>query len=80
MKTNFAKFPDVACLSALFKDIEWWATSTARYNVGGIKLAFENKLRTNQLRSVSVYTGGEIRTRLFDNAFEHGDPIGTFMY
>ncbi|KAF4666796.1 hypothetical protein FOZ61_009233 [Perkinsus olseni] len=51
----------------------------AAYNVGGIKLAFENKLRTNQLRSVSVYTGGEIRTRLFDNAFQHGDPIGTFM-
>ena len=61
-----------------------WAQGTmyyaavAAHGVGNIKLSFENKLRTNDVRTVPVYCGGDVRTRNFSENFSHGSEIGTF--
>ena len=52
--------------------------AVAAHGVGNIKMSFENKLRTNDVRTVPVYCGGDIRNRTFDEQFKHGDEIGMF--
>ena len=55
-----------------------WYTAVAAHGVGNIKLSFENKLRTNDVRTVPVYCGGDVRNRTFDEQFKHGDEVGIF--
>lgn len=55
-----------------------WYTAVAAHGVGNIKLSFENKLRTNDPRTVPVYCGGDVRDRTFDQHMEFGDEVGTF--
>jgi phosphatidylserine decarboxylase len=55
-----------------------WYTAVAAHGVGNIKLSFENKLRTNDPRTVPVYCGGDIRDRVFDQHLEFGDEVGMF--
>lgn len=50
----------------------------AAYNVGQIDLAFDDKLKTNELRAMPVYRGGEVQTKPFAERFVHGDLIGSF--
>ncbi len=50
----------------------------AAYNVGKIDLAFDDKLKTNELRAMPVYRGGEVQTKPFSERFAHGDLIGSF--
>jgi phosphatidylserine decarboxylase len=52
--------------------------AVAAHGVGNIKMSFENKLKTNDVRTVPVYCGGDIRTRTFDEKFNFGDEIGMF--
>ena len=52
--------------------------AVAAHGVGNITLSFEKKLRTNDVRTVPVYCGGDVRNRVFDEKFEHGTEIGTF--
>jgi phosphatidylserine decarboxylase len=55
-----------------------WYGAVAAHGVGNIKLSFENKLRTNDVRTVPVYCGGDVRNRAFDEHLKHGDEVGTF--
>ena len=50
----------------------------AAYNVGKIALAFDDKLKTNELRAIPVYRGGEVQTKPFTENFKHGDLLGSF--
>ena len=52
--------------------------AVAAHGVGNIKLSFEKKLRTNDVRTVPVYCGGDVRTRTFDQQFKHGEEVGMF--
>ena len=55
-----------------------WYAAVAAHGVGNIKLSFEDKLRTNDARTVPVYCGGDVRNRTFDETFKHGDEVGMF--
>jgi phosphatidylserine decarboxylase len=55
-----------------------WYTAVAAHGVGNIKLSFENKLRTNDPRTVPVYCGGDVRDRVFDQNLEFGEEVGMF--
>ena len=55
-----------------------WFAAVAAHGVGNIKLSFDNKLRSNDPRTVPVYCGGEVRTKTLDQKFLHGDQIGMF--
>ena len=55
-----------------------WYTAVAAHGVGNIKLSFENKLRTNDARTVPVYCGGDIRNRTFDQQLKAGEEVGMF--
>ena len=50
----------------------------AAYNVGNIRLDFDDKLKTNDFRAMPVYRGGEVRTKGINESMAHGEPIGTF--
>ena len=55
-----------------------WYGAVAAHGVGNIKLSFESKLRTNDIRTVPVYCGGDVRNRAFDEHLNHGDEVGMF--
>ena len=65
-------------LSGTWAQGNMWFAPVAAHGVGNIKLSFESKLRSNDPRTVPVYCGGDIRTRVFDETFQHGDQIGMF--
>ncbi len=55
-----------------------WYTAVAAHGVGNIKLAWENKLKTNDPRTVPVYCGGDIRDRTFNENLDFGEEVGMF--
>jgi phosphatidylserine decarboxylase len=55
-----------------------WYTAVAAHGVGNMKLSFENKLRTNDARTVPVYCGGDVRNRSFDHELDFGEEVGMF--
>ena len=65
-------------LSGTWSQGNMWYTAVAAHGVGNMKLSFENKLKTNDVRTVPVYCGGDVRNRSFDEKFSHGDEVGMF--
>lgn len=65
-------------LSGTWSQGQMHYAAVAAHGVGNIKMSFENKLKTNDVRTVPVYCGGDIRTRTFDESFNFGDEIGMF--
>ena len=52
--------------------------AVAAHGVGNIKMSFEENLKTNDVRALPCYRGGEIRSRTFNEKFNHGSEIGKF--
>ena len=65
-------------LSGTWSQGQMHYAAVAAHGVGNIKMSFENKLKTNDVRTVPVYCGGDIRNRTFDETFNFGDEIGMF--
>ena len=65
-------------LSGTWSQGNMWYSAVAAHGVGNIKLSFENRLRTNDVRTVPVYCGGDVRNRQFDEKLVHGDEVGLF--
>eukprot|EP00386_Alphamonas_edax_P014455 GDKI01044408.1.p1 GENE.GDKI01044408.1~~GDKI01044408.1.p1 ORF type:complete len:407 (+),score=57.63 GDKI01044408.1:2-1222(+) len=55
-------------------------SAVAAYNVGNIRMWFDPKMRTNRLRVVPVYMGGDVFGRTYEKPIElaRGERVGEF--
>ena len=65
-------------LSGTWSQGQMHYAAVAAHGVGNMNMSFEKNLRTNDVRTVPVYCGGDIRVRPFDQSFTAGEEVGMF--